>query len=274
MKIRNRYRCLVFCTLILLWSCSKNGTITPSDPCAGITVIVNGAVTNTTGPGINDGSINANATGATGFTFSINGGAFQASGTFINLAAGTYTVTAKSTGGCTGSGNFTIAVGDPCTGKTINISTVKTGTDKCGASGTITITATGSTGFTYKLDAGGTYQASNILTNVSSGDHTVFIKDGTGCEKTQAVNIDVLPNGTLFQNVRTLITAKCAGCHMNGAINGGATFDADCNIVTLKLRIKARAVDSNDMPQGGPPLTAAEKKIISDWLTAGGLTSN
>jgi len=271
MKFLSYYSILIFCTLFL--SCSKNGTIAPPDPCAGITVVVNGTVTSTSGPGIIDGSIQATASGATGITFSLNGGAFQPSGTFIGLAAGVYTITAKSSGGCTGTGSFTIAVGDPCSGKLITISSANTGTDKCLSTGTITITATGSTGFTFKLNAGGTYQASNILTNVPSGNHTVFIKDGTGCEKTQAVTINVLPNGPLFQNVRTLITAKCAGCHMFGAVNGGATFDADCSIVNLKLRIKARAVDASEMPQGAP-LTANEKKILSDWLAAGGLTTN
>lgn len=262
---------LIFCSLLL--SCSKNGTIAPPDPCTGITVLVNGTVANTTGPGFNDGVIQATATGATGFTFSLNGGAFQASGTFNGLTAGAYTVTAKSSAGCTGTGNFTIAVGDPCLGKVITITTSNTGTDKCLSTGTITITATGSTGFSYKLNAGGTYQSSNILTNVPSGNHTVFIKDGTGCEKSQSVTINVLSNGPLFQNVRSLITAKCAGCHMFGAVNGGATFDADCSIVNLKLRIKARAVDASEMPQGAP-LTASEKKILSDWLAAGGLTTN
>lgn len=272
MKLNSCNLALAFASLVI-FSCSKNGTIAPPDPCAGITITVNGTANNTSGPGINDGSIQATAAGAAGITFSINGGAFQSAGTFNNLAVGAYTVTAKSGAGCTAAANFTIIAGDPCAGKTINISAATTGTDKCSSTGTITLTATGSTGFTYKLNAGGTYQPSNILTNVASGSHTVFVKDGAGCEKTQAVTINVLPNGTLFQNARALITAKCGGCHMFGASNGGAAFDSDCNVVALKLRIKARAVDTNQMPQGAP-LSAAEKKILSDWLAAGGLTTN
>ena len=271
MKIYSCFWVLAFCSFFI--SCSKNGTIAPPDPCAGITITVNGTATNTSGPGMTDGTIQASASGATGITFSINGGAFQASGNFNNLATGVYTVTAKSGAGCTATANFTIVTGDPCIGKTINITAATTGTDKCNSTGTITLTATGSIGFTYKLNAGGTYQPSNILTNVPAGNHTIFVKDGAGCEKSQAVTVNVLPNGPLFQNVRTLITAKCGGCHMFGASNGGAAFDSDCNVVALKLRIKARAVDTNQMPQGAP-LSAAEKKIISDWLTAGGLTSN
>jgi hypothetical protein len=271
MKLYSYLFSLAFC--VLHFSCSKNGTIAPPDPCAGITITVNGTATNTSGPGLNDGIIQASAAGASGFTFSLDGGTFQSSGTFNNLPAGTYSITAKSSEGCTGTGNFTIVVGDPCAGKTINITTIKFGTDKCDPTGKITITATGSTNFMYKLNSGGTYQASNELTNVPAGSHTIYVRDGAGCEKTQAVTIDVLANGPLFTNVRSLITAKCGACHMFGSNNGGATFDADCNVVALKLRIKARAVDTNEMPQGAP-LSAAEKKIISDWLTAGGLTSN
>ena len=40
---------------------------------------------------VSNGSINATASGSTGFNYSINSGAFQASGNFTNLAAGSYT---------------------------------------------------------------------------------------------------------------------------------------------------------------------------------------
>lgn len=262
---------LLFITL--LGACSKNGFVPPPDPCSGTLIVVNGTVSHTSGPGKTDGSIQAVATGAAGLIFSINGGTgFQSSGTFTNLAPGNYTVTAKSPAGCTATGNFTVNVGDPCLGKTITLVVTATGTDKCQPTGSIAVIASGSTGFTYKLNAGGTYQGSNVISNVNSGTQTVFVKDAGGCEQSASVNIPVLPNGPLFTNVRALITSKCGGCHMFGGNNGGATFDADCNIVALKARIKARAVDTSQMPEGAP-LSAAEKKILSDWLTAGGLTS-
>ena len=52
--------------------------------------------------------------------YSLNNGAFQSSGTFSNLAAGTYTVTAKNSNACTGSAQITVVnatvTTNPCTG--------------------------------------------------------------------------------------------------------------------------------------------------------------
>lgn len=264
---------LVVMSLLLFYACSKNSSGPPPDPCAGVTIVVNAAVVNTTGPGKGDGTITASATGGSSFTFSINGGAFQSSGTFSSLTAGSYTITARSSAGCTGTGNFTIADGDPCAGKTITVSATPTASEPCSGTGTVSISAAGSTGFTYKLNAGGTFQSAPNFSNVAAGTYTVFARDNAGCEKTATVTVGALPAGSLFTSVKSLLQAKCGTCHIS-ATNGGANFGTDCNIVTLKDRIKVRAVDTGDMPQGGPQLTTAEKKIITDWITAGGRVSN
>jgi hypothetical protein len=272
-KINPGVLCIVLAMLAML-GCSKNGS-SPGpapNPCAGITVVVNGTATSTTGPGISDGSIAASASGGSGFTFSLNGGAFQSSGTFSNLSAGAYTITAKNSAGCTGVGSFTVNTGDPCIGKNITVALASTNSDKCVATGSVTVTAAGGTGFTYRLDASGTYQSAAVFTNVSAGNHTVYVKDASGCEKTAAVTIEALPNGPLFTNVATLLRTKCANCHTNGVSNGGASYETDCGIVALRNRIKARTIDSGDMPQGGS-LSVAEKKVITDWYAAGGLSS-
>lgn len=77
--------------------------------CSGVTINVSGTTTNAT-PCVAtpNGSINASATGGTGFTFSVNNGAFQSSGVFSNLAEGSYTVTAKDANGCTGTATITV----------------------------------------------------------------------------------------------------------------------------------------------------------------------
>ena len=46
-------------------------------------------------------------------------------------------------------------------------------------------------------------------------------------------------------------------------------WQVDCNIVANKARIKVRAVDESSMPPGNP-LSAADKKKITDWIAAGG----
>ena len=95
-------------SIIVFTACSKGGgTSAPANPCSGVTVLVTLAAT-ATDAGASNGSLTATATGATGFTYSINSGSFQASPTFTNLAAGKYTITAKSTNGCTGTATSTI----------------------------------------------------------------------------------------------------------------------------------------------------------------------
>lgn len=164
---------------------------------------------------------------------------------------------------------------DKCTGKTISLTTSTTNAANCTNSGGITVTATGSTNFTYKLNANGTFQASNIFANIAAGTHTVFVKDGDGCERSASVAVVNASTqaGPLFAAVRTLITGTCQSCHNSTRANGGLNLEADCNIVASKTRIKVRAVDENSMPPGSP-LSAADKKKITDWITAGGQIDN
>jgi uncharacterized membrane protein len=77
----------------------------------------------------------------------------------------------------------------------------------------------------------------------------------------------------LFTAVRSLMTATCQPCHNATQANGGMNWAIDCNIVANKARIKVRAVDESSMPPGNP-LSAADKKKITDWITAGGEMSN
>jgi hypothetical protein len=162
-------------------------------------------------------------------------------------------------------------VGDPCAGKTINITATTAPSEPCGTgTGTITVSASGSTGFTYKLTGTGAYQASGVFDNVSAGSHTVFVKDAGGCEQSKAVTVAAGTAGPLFTAVKNLMAVTCQPCHNNTVQNGGMNWQADCNIVQFKARIKLRAVDEGSMPQGGPELSAAQKNIISNWINGGG----
>jgi hypothetical protein len=163
---------------------------------------------------------------------------------------------------------------DVCAGKTIVITATKAASAPCGTTGSISVTATGSTNFTYKLNSGGVYQSSGDFTNVAPGDYTVFVKDGAGCEKSTAVTVASSgAAGPLFIAVKNLVAGKCQSCHNNSLANGGMNFAVECNIVKSKDRIKVRAVDEGSMPQTGP-LTQSEKDIISAWITGGGGYTN
>lgn len=165
---------------------------------------------------------------------------------------------------------------DVCAGKTITVTAAATVASACASNGSISASATGSTGFTFKLNSLGAYQASGSFINLPPASYTIFAKDAAGCEKSQVVIVTSGggTTGPKFTALKNLIAAKCQSCHGTGRQEGGMNFSVDCNIVQFQARIKSRAVDSGDMPQGGPMLTAGEKAVITDWINAGGLLSN
>lgn len=251
-------------------------TLTSPNPCAGITITVTGTVTNPTAPGASDGSIAASAAGSTSFTFSINGVSFQASGTFNNLAAGSYTITAKDGNGCTGSAAFTLTAPNPCAGVSITVSNTITGNTPCGpATGMITASAAGGTGpYMFNIN-GGTFQSSNIFSSLGAGNYTVGARDANTCNGTTSATVSNLPAGPLFLDVKAVLQANCVSCHNSSQAEGGMNWTIDCNIVTNKTRIKARAVDG--IPSAMPPsglLPVSERQKITNWINAGGLFTN
>ncbi|RYY47617.1 MAG: hypothetical protein EOO06_12150 [Chitinophagaceae bacterium] len=255
-------------------ACSKGGDDNPQpvDPCAGKAIVITATPTSSNGCGAPSGSIAVSATGSTGFTYKLNAaGSYQAAGLFNGLAAGAYTVFVKDADGCEKSQAVTVGA----TGASFTINAATTPTNGCGTTtGGITITATGSTGFTYKLNAGGTYQASNSFTGLAEGSYTVFVKDGSGCENSQAVTVVAGAPGAKFSAVRTLLNARCISCHSGTAPAAGKDWSNNCVVVANKALINNRAVIIGDMPQGGPTLSAAEKAIITDWINAGGQLTN
>ncbi len=87
---------------------SDGGSDDQPDPCAVAVVITISNNTNAAS-GQSDGSFMASATGGSGtFEYSIDGNTFQASGAFTGLAAGQYTVTARTNQGCSGTTQVTI----------------------------------------------------------------------------------------------------------------------------------------------------------------------
>lgn len=152
--------------------------------------------------------------------------------------------------------------------------TAATNSDKCTNTGTITVTASGSTGFSYQLNSG-SFQSNNVFNGLAPGNYTVTVKDLDNCTKTSStITVGTAPAGPLFTAVRSIIQTNCAvaGCH-NGSQS--PNFTIDCNIAANAGRIKLRAVDqagtANQMPP--PPraaLSAADQNAISAWVNAGG----
>ena len=177
--------------------------------------------------------------------------------------------------GCLSASVSTI-VGATC--PTITAGTTTTTTIKCESNtGSITISASGSTGFMYNLN-GGAFQVSNIFSALAVGNYTFGVRDLNSCVIGGNATVNQAPAGPLFSAVKAVVVANCAtpGCHSLPTPQNGLNFADDCTIVGQGIRIRARAVDSNpsQMPPTGPPLSAVDKQKIIDWLNAGGKHNN
>lgn len=162
----------------------------------------------------------------------------------------------------------TTPVNDPCLNTTITLSNTTTSTIPCESTptGSITITASGSTGFTYNKN-GDAFQSSNTFTGLAAGVYTMGVKDVNGCTNTQSVSVGNAAAGPNFSNVKNIVSSKCGNCHLNGGSDGGVNFDADCSIVAKWDRINMRCVTQGNMPPSG--LTTAQKGQITAWVNAG-----
>lgn len=206
--------------------CTGTATFTvsnPPNPCTGVTITVTATTTNPTTVGGTNGSINATAAGSSNYTYSINSGPFQASGNFTGLPAGAYTVVAKDANGCLGSANFTLVNPNPCAGVTITVTGTTTNPTAAAATdGSISASATGSTGFTFNLN-GGAYQASGNFTSLAAGSYTVGAKDGNGCTGTANFTLTA-PNPCAGVTITvTNVTVGNTPCQSN---NGSLTATA------------------------------------------------
>jgi len=189
---------------------STQVTIVTNDPCAGVTIVVSTTQVNPTS-GQSNGSITATASGGTGFTYSLNGGAYQLSGTFTGLAAGNYTVTAKSSAGCLGSATVALGSTNPCGAVNIIVTLTKIDPTTGQSNGSITATASGGTGFTYSLN-GGPYQASGTFNNLSAGTYTVTAKSSLGCLGSAQITLVAVSPCTTINIVITTVIVNYTPC--------------------------------------------------------------
>ncbi|MGF2412179.1 hypothetical protein [Ferruginibacter sp.] len=191
-----------------------------SDPCSG--VVINVTLTKTdAAPNLSNGVITANASGGTGFTYSINGGAFQNSAIFSNLAAGPYTVAAKSATGCIGTGQITVGTNNPCAGITVVVSSTVVQPATNQSNGSITASATGGSGFTYSLN-NGAFQTSGTFSGLAAGNYTVTAKNSNGCTGIKTV---ALGASNPCAGVTVTVTSTTVN-PTTGASNGSITASA------------------------------------------------
>ena len=177
----------------------------------------------------------------------------------------------KSTTPTDNSGNG----GANCTNVNIVITESVTNYSACPSvvTGSITVSASGSTGFTYNKN-GGAYQSSNVFTGLASGTYTIGVKDANGCTNSKSVVVGEAA-GPNFVAVRTIIRNNCGGssCHLNGGAQRGYNFDNECDIVSSWSKIKSTCVTLQSMPTSGP-LSSADQQAITTWVNNGHTYTN
>ncbi|MFH7016438.1 T9SS type A sorting domain-containing protein [Flavobacterium sp. FlaQc-47] len=109
--------------------------------------------------------------------FSINGGEYISYNLFENLPAGNYVLSVKDSNGCIVSGSVTLKDPALITAEIII-------SDK-----SVVINASGGYGkYEYALD-GGTYKDANVFSNVSYGNHTIYVRDPNKCILIQTITV-------------------------------------------------------------------------------------
>ena len=173
---------------------------TPSNSCE----LSNGSITVTTPLGAYEYSIN-------------NGLSWQITTTFNALSEGNYIVSVRKIGTtCTSNSAAPISVGAPVKPFVANV--VAANPTACGISnGTITITATASTGtLQYSID-NVNWQASNSFVNLPNGTYTVFVRNQNASCATPYLGNPVVLNNSQAPAITGVLIEQSGICNGNDA---------------------------------------------------------
>ena len=213
---------------------------------------------------LKNGSIEVSASGGTGsYLFRLNDGAPQTASVFLDVGAGVYDISATDDKNCAGVVQANVQNKDG-----LNVTFQSTDAGCKGSSGTITIEAfDGVEPYQYKID-GSSFSLTNVFTDLSPGNHTVAVKDDTGCELTQTIK---LKSGISYStSIATIISSNCAvtGCHNGSQFPDFRNFQ---NVQTNAAQIKT-LTGNRTMPEDGM-LTQSEIDMIACWVDDGALAN-
>jgi len=177
--------------------------------------------------GVSDGQINMTATGGTSpYQYSIDGGgSFQGTGLFIGLSAGTYNIEIQDANAC----NYTTTI-DVVEPVTITYSNTTITDVACFGQNAGDLTINGATGgaggFTYSIDGGSTFQASNLFSSLFAGTYSFIVEDATGCQISDGGIVINEPGSALSIGIASGTDPLCAGAATGNLIIGAATGGA------------------------------------------------
>lgn len=163
--------------------------------------------TSTSCAGVNDGTITVTPTNGSGpYSYQLDGGSPQSSNIFSGASVGSHTIIVTDGAGCVSAPiAISVSVGPAITGTTSSAPTTCNGA----SDGVITVSpTTGNAPYTYAID-GGAFQSSNTFPGLTSGNHTVIIKDAAGCTST-SISVTVAAGATLTGTATSTATS-CSG---------------------------------------------------------------
>lgn len=191
-------------------------------------------------PGVNNGTITITPTNGTSpYTYQLGAGTPQSGNSFTGLAAGSYSITVRDVNGCTTTFN-NINIG-PGTGLNVTYATSPASCSGA-ANGSITATPTnGTAAYTYQVDANAP-QASNVLTGLTAGVHSVTVRDANGCTSTNNITVPTA-NGIVANTTTTATT--CAA-----AANGSITVNVTTGTAPYQYTLDAGAPQASNIFNG------------------------
>lgn len=192
--------------------------------------------------------------------YSLNGADFQESNTFTDLAAGSYTLTAKQ-GACIATLDVVVENSEG-----LNATAIGVPSDCGSASGEIMVSTSDAGGAVSFSLNGGPGQPEANFSGLAPGDYQVTARDAIGCEVTLEVTIT---STVAFAEVETIVTTNCAvsGCH---AGNVSPDFRDRATILSRASRIGARTGNTSMPPaSSGRSLTQAQIDAIACWVADG-----
>ena len=257
-------------SVTLLMSCSNGDEPEPFDCNTADLAIQLVASNSPTTCGTNNGSIQVSATGGGGdYTYTLNASTtFQSSATFSSLGPGSYSVTVKDKNGCTKTlSPIELTTPDaPVAG--VGSSTPDTSCTQ--DNGALSINASGGAGALQYSLSGGSFQVSNVFSNLRAGAYTVTVKDESNCSVEVAA---VVENGTgidYVNDILPILQAKCqfSGCHPTN----GNWFDY--NTARNSASVIKQRTQNGSMPLGGASapggaLSSDQLAVIACWVDHG-----
>lgn len=172
-------------------------------------------------------SVNVTATGGTGsYRYQVGQRMFPAGNTTLTgFRVGSYTITAKDANECTASTAVTINRAEPLLAQA---ATQPASCCTC-SDGVVTLTSSGGIGSKqYQLDQSA-FQPSVTFRTIKPGQHTVLVRDETGCVTSLTATVTNATAATL--TLTNLKNVSCAGGHdgsatiqVNGRQNGPLTY--------------------------------------------------